>query len=481
MTHAGQGKQVAAALRYLQRHDVLYQFDNKERVVVVSFCNETGADEAAHHIGNLPDLRTLQIESPSLTDAGLLCLKGLTKLRKLRLVSPNVTGDGLVCLAGMKRLEEMYLNLEQLRGSAFGYVALLRNVVDLSIEAGHFADDNLAPLSSLTKLERLSLTSNTKISGTFATHLTHAQLQELDPGEHVSDPGLVAIAKLTSLEKLCLKGTFSDHGLRQISALKRLTTLMIIGEVASSDGVGVVAHLPKLSYLRLNVSRLTDEVIPALARCTALDILGFCSSVLSDAGLQQLREALPRCDVRDDERDWPRRDPEPPLHDPARPRLDSQTPFQKLLAEADDYDLVHGTYEKIGRQYDYMIDGTRPVPETWIVLVWYSHDLLGWGGFERLFEEEIPGDPDFQKTAHSYRALGLDGEYEIFQEAFKLFPNGRVPPERKERCRLLEDANTSARSALDKQFDDRDRLRIRQIAAFIRQHAAEFAYLNDLP
>ncbi len=482
MGNAAEPSKVADALRFLRTVNGFYEFDAKERVARVAVHFESLGDEVAAHIGCLVDLRDLQIRSPTLTDAGLACLEPLTKLKKLNLASPYITGDSLAFLSGMSRLQELYLETEQLDGRAFTHLATLLNLVELSIDGGRFTDGDMAPLAALSKLQRLSVTHNESISGSFVDNLSRlTSLQHLHPGENLTDAALAAIAKLKHLERLCLDGAFSDVGFQQIKALRRLSVLTICAPMVTSVGVSVVAHFPELHDLRLNAPKVTDEVVQDLAQCASLEILRFHQSVLSETGLQNLRNALPRCEVIDEERDRSSASPVVPLHEPGHPRFDSRTPFVKLLSEADDYDLVDGTYEKIGRRYESAIDVAMPIPETWIRLVWFSQDLIGWGGFERLFEEEISGDPEFETTAQAYKALGLDCEYDLFREAFALFPRGVVPRDAEKRRQMFEEANKSARCELEKRFGRAEHLRLTKMAEFIRAHATELEYLNDAP
>ncbi len=67
------------------------------------------------------------------------------------------------------------------------------------------------------------------------------------------------------------------------------------------------------------------------------------------------------------------------------------------------------------------------------MLVWHSAGIIDNGGFEYLFAGDFPGDPDYQITAETYKTAGLLRGYEAFQEAFALFPKGRVPHDRAER------------------------------------------------
>ena len=205
----------------------------------------------------------------------------------------------------------------------------------------------------------------------------------------------------------------------------------------------------------------------------------FRTPCVTDAGLQYLRDVLPNCGVGDFERD--RREHERPTDDPdtARPRLQENTPFTTLLAEARDGDLVNGTFHKIGERYANWVDAAKYSPEeSVIMLVWHSSGIIGNGGFEYLFAGEFPGDPDFHITAEAYRTAGLDRSYEAFHEAFKLFPGGVVPHDPEQRIQLYQAANKSAREGLNRKLWHDDHAQEKKLAEFIRKNAAQLGNLD---
>lgn len=482
MSGTGKTNQVVEALRYLQARDISFWFDKKERVVAVSLSGDKDADEIAAHIGCLHDLRRLQFENTDVTDAGLHHLRSLTKLRKLELENPHVTGEGLACLAGMTRLQELSLGGEQLGGRGFQHLANLRRLVELAIDCGRFSDDDLAPLAALATLESVSVTNIVKVVGAFARHLSGSpRLRRIVCLDCVTDEGLASIGGLTSLESLYLEGPFTDVGLRQFGTLSRLRSLEIASEHVTGAGVSIVGELLQLESLCLNTPLVTDDVIPSLERCQGLEHLSFRSPVLSDSGLQNIRDVMPRCEVLDLVRDHHEAAPEDE-DQKNRERYESDTPFLSLLAKANNLDLLNGTFTKIGDRYDHLVDALAYSPiERVVMLVWHVTAIIGNGGFEYLFGGELPGDPDLQITAEAFKEAGLARSYEAFQEAFRLFPGEIVPHDPETRWQQYDAANRSARNAINRKLwqDDWDHLVEKKVAEFIRQHAAELLYLDD--
>lgn len=480
MTSADDKNRPAAALDYLRRHNHYFQFDNNERVVAAAVSDGANVDEIAVHLGNLRDLETLTFYRTDLSDHGLCHLASLVGLKELSIDGSGFTSAGLAHLGAMSQLEDLYIrNARDLDLAAFACIARVPSLRRLSLRGGRFCDADLTPLAALVNLEELSLTENDNINGTFSQHLTELpRLNHLNPGEHVTDLGLASIARLLNLVELYMAGPFTNVGLGHLIALQKLATLAIDSEHVTAEGIAVVAELPKLNRLDLDTPRLTDDGIAALLRCTALENMTFRRSTLSDGGLQHLRDNLPKCGVHDFERDQCKRDPidEP---DGARPHLDSNTPFETLLAEASDFDLVDGTFVKIGARYGHWVDAAQySLEERVVMLVWHSGGIIGNGGFEYLFAGEFDGDPDFRMTAQAYREAGLDRCFELFQAAFDFFPGGVVPQATAERSRLFAAANKSAREAIDRQFWQEDRSRERKLAEFIRKNAARLGNLD---
>jgi hypothetical protein len=409
-------------------------------------------------------------------------LAGLVSLKKLSIDGPGFTSAGLAHLGPMSQLEDLYIGAARdLDSAAFACLARVPSLRRLSLGGGSFCDADLAPLAALVNLEELSLSKNDNITGTFCDHLIglpclrHLSLGETD--RQVTDDGLSSIVRLPALVELYVEGPFVDAGLRHIGAVKKLETLSITSPFATSQGVAVVSALPNLNCLHLDTPLLNDEVVESLVRCSALEAMHIHKSSILEFGLQQLRDGLPRCDVDDFELD--RCDPEPADdQDAGRPRLDSRTPIKTLLAEASDFGLFNGTFDKIFALYRYWVDGSKYSPiERVILLVWQSETMINGGGFDYLFTQEFEGDPDFRMTAEAYRIAGIDRSYEAFQGAFRLFPGGIVPHDPEERSRLYQAANKSARAGFTRKFWHDDRVRKKKLAEFIRANAA---HLGDL-
>ena len=162
----------------------------------------------------------------------------------------------LVVLAGLEKLGFMENGLGD---SALVHVGKLENLTHLTFGDHAITDAGLNHLASLKKLTYLNLCFPDKKHGGI-----------------ISDKGMDAIAKLTSLETLDLRATqITDAGLAKVKTL------------------------PKLKELLLNNTAITDAGLVNLESAKTLRVVNVfnCKSV-TPKGIAQLRKALPECEVR---------------------------------------------------------------------------------------------------------------------------------------------------------------------------------------
>ncbi|WP_146118982.1 DUF4375 domain-containing protein [Blastopirellula marina] len=157
--------------------------------------------------------------------------------------------------------------------------------------------------------------------------------------------------------------------------------------------------------------------------------------------------------------------------------MDHKTPFAVLLAEANDVDLVDGTFVKIGARYNHWVDASKYSPEERVImLTWHSSGIIGNGGFEYLFSDDFDGDPDYALTAECFKTLGLMRSYNAFQDAFRLFPGGQVPHKAEKRySQYVEAASEEVRESISKEVwkDAWEQVREKKLAQFIRENVSE--------
>jgi Leucine-rich repeat (LRR) protein len=172
MTNAGDKSRVAEALDHLRQRNQSFSFDKRERVVSVYVSGTSNTDDLAAHIGRLHDLRELTFSGTDLTDCGLSHLAPLARLRKLSLESSNITAHGLIAVCSMSKLKYLHIkNARDLGRVAFIYIAQATSLRQLYLQGGGLCDADLEPLAALLNLEKLSVSKNHGIHGTFCKYL----------------------------------------------------------------------------------------------------------------------------------------------------------------------------------------------------------------------------------------------------------------------------------------------------------------------
>jgi hypothetical protein len=170
------------------------------------------------------------------------------------------------------------------------------------------------------------------------------------------------------------------------------------------------------------------------------------------------------------------------LNEPTSRKRPADIPFDTLLAEASDFDLIDGTYDKILLRYDELSADQFSPEERVIILSSHSWGIIDNGGFEFLFAADFIGDLDYRLTAETYHTIGLDRGYQAFQAAFKLFPGGRAPRDRTERIREYKLASEEVRLEINKLHwsDGWEELRNKKLADFIRANAEKLGDLDSI-
>ncbi|MCH7788508.1 MAG: hypothetical protein IH940_03610, partial [Acidobacteria bacterium] len=212
------------------------------------------------HLKTLATLESLSVGQAKITDAGLVCLKGLSQLKRISLEGcRGINGTGLQHLKGQTSLKEL----------------------DLKYTSAN--DAGLKGLSGLTSLETLRLTGCREITDSGLEHLKAlATLKTLELSfTGISDAGLANLTGLTSLETLNLQGTkVSGSGLAHLKAATRLKKLTLYGSnISNADMV----HLKQLTQLEeLNLGK--TEISRRLASLTGAPFIKVEASKYTEVG-----------------------------------------------------------------------------------------------------------------------------------------------------------------------------------------------------
>ena len=117
-------------------------------------------------------------------------------------------------------------------------------------------------------------------------------------GSRVTDAGLKELAGLKGLRTLYLDRTrITDAGLKDLARLESLRSLCLSDTQVTDAGLKDLAGLKGLRELYLDHTQVTDAGLKDLAGLRSLQTLRAGGKV-TDAGLKELRKALPHCEIR---------------------------------------------------------------------------------------------------------------------------------------------------------------------------------------
>jgi Leucine-rich repeat (LRR) protein len=161
-------------------------------------------------------------------------------------------------------------------------------------------DADLARIRGLSHLKELILTDANVTDIGLESLRDLRQLEGLWlSGSQISDKGLINLAGLNHLRVLCFYDTeITDDGLKELQRLRQLHTLVLRNTKVTDSGLLVVKDLAPLRVLCLadNIN-VTDAGLVNLKDLASLRSLDLSGTKVTDAGVKQLRIAMPNCQI----------------------------------------------------------------------------------------------------------------------------------------------------------------------------------------
>jgi internalin A len=194
----------------------------------------------------------------------------------------KVTNDGLRELAGLKGLKRLSLFFdEQITDAGMAHLKGLTTLEELTLSNTGVGDAGIAELKGLKGLKKLHLAG--------AIRLTDAAAETING--------------FAELDDLSLPSTITGKGVGKLVGLKNLRSFYLGGGNPGDGAVeAIAATMPNLESLELGTfglggNGITDASVPHLAKLKKLKSVGLAGSKLTDAGLKELRAALPGCTI----------------------------------------------------------------------------------------------------------------------------------------------------------------------------------------
>lgn len=270
----------------------------------------------------------VDLERGSIPSEDLALLDSLPYLRSLKLVKTPLTEDFAKHLKSQKDLYGIFLSdsratdssvkelVSALSGNNFMAIELLKSeltsegirslaqsprLVNVRVESDKLDGTSLRLLSGFS-LSSLGVI-RWKIGDEDLTYIVEhwPRLMALDlSGTKVSLKGIRKLSELKELQSLYLNNTEMEIGcLSELKSFPRLSHLYLQGTQTKDSDLEIIAEtLPKLYFLDVSDSSITDSGLVPLARMKDLGSFSAAGTKLSDQGMRNLVQ-IPKCHAFD--------------------------------------------------------------------------------------------------------------------------------------------------------------------------------------
>lgn len=321
----GKGATLAVIDRAGRRHDGIKTIESLPpgRITIKDINLGTGdfGDDDLKQLSVLSEVEFLSLAGTSTTSAGLAHLQGMATLKSVDLgtlrFAPTAVESLRKALPSAQVLVREPADVEVALAvlGAGGRVSvfternqLLPDIKDQrQLPAGQFTlrainlddvaaidDGALARLGELPQLQSLFLT-NTSVTDAACRQLAGCKsLAELGlSGTRVTGEGLAALTTLPKLSRLYLASLeLGELGARRLGEFAGLTHLSLRGVKLNDDDLAALKRLDRLEWLDVSQTQLSDASIVHLAELKSLRELNVSNTSVTDAGREEVANAL---------------------------------------------------------------------------------------------------------------------------------------------------------------------------------------------
>jgi len=186
---------------------------------------------------------------------------------------------------------------------ALPHISNFRHLKMLSLAGGQITDGGLRRVAALKELEGLSLRDARLVSCAGLAELPKLpQLRRLElTNAPICDAAVAELAALQSLEELSVEG--SSLSVQSLEVVARMPNLRILSldlgdHIIGRDAVLCLHSLPNLKRLTLHCSEISDQAVLEIKSLTNLRLLSLGDSRVSWQALASLRQLLPDLAVK---------------------------------------------------------------------------------------------------------------------------------------------------------------------------------------
>ena len=246
-------------------------------------------DEDLRIVNRFLHLRGLSVDSPHVTDQGILQLDRLRLFTDLDLKKTRVTEAILPAIANCKSLGSLKFP-ETCSDKGIQHLRNLSNLKTLEIGGMGITDKGAVHVSGLHKLTRLHLFDTSIGQSGMEALSSLTELEELLlTGRNISDKGVKHLAKLSKLKRLDLyHPSLGDPGLKYLASLKELEYLNLSGTKITDRGMVHLSALSNLRELNLMHTSVSDKVVDHLVKLRKLETIRLNNTNIGNIGLGRL-------------------------------------------------------------------------------------------------------------------------------------------------------------------------------------------------
>ena len=260
-------------------------------------------------ITHLTGLQYLFIyNSPQLGDDGLMSLSKLSSLGFLFLSGCSKLDTGLAVLKEMPSLYDMELENIELTGRAIRDLSHIPSLDGFCLTEMPMGDTDFIANFTVSSVAGILFSGCKNLTDATLAHI--AQLSKDAPkplvgfqvcNMAVSEAGIESVLKSMPKDEVVELGfphtSATERLLPQIAGMINLGYIDLSGLPITDAGVEYLESLPKLKWLYLRKTQISDDCIGSLVKLKRLQILNLRETAISQTTIEQLRAALPECEI----------------------------------------------------------------------------------------------------------------------------------------------------------------------------------------
>ncbi len=262
-------------------------------------------DAGLKHLAKLTNLESISLVGTRITNAGLSATLELPKLISINLAGCTVTLPMMETLSKLETLEVLSLESAKVGDNELPPLANLARLRDLNLNYCPITDNGFRVLGTLRNLEILKV-ANTGIDG---SGMKFMKRKKTEPGLRILDAkktrfgeqGLQFLKGVETLEELDIgQAEVTDRTLAlNLKGVTHLKKLNLSFNTISDQGTQVLGSIKSLEELYLvNCQGVGDQTLFFLKANKALNILDVNGCGVTSKGAQSLKKLLPNCEIR---------------------------------------------------------------------------------------------------------------------------------------------------------------------------------------